>query len=117
MTLTAERVDPETNNRTTCTITTAVVGRTVFASNATSGPRVEFGERDYLIPPADYKLGPRQTACEPKEGDRFTSTEEGETVVFEVKPIPGEPAWRPTDGRRTFYRVHCKRVTDLEGRG
>jgi hypothetical protein len=54
--------------------------------------------------------------CEPEEGDRFTSVEEAETLVFEIKPIPGEPAWRPSDGLGTFYRVHVKRVTDEEGR-
>jgi len=114
ITLAALRVTQE-RVRTTCTITTAVIGKTVFASNSLQGPRIEHGERDFLIPPGDYKLGPKGVACEPAEGDRFTSVENGVTYRWEVRPVPGEPAWRVTDGGRTMYRVHCQRVTDWRG--
>lgn len=83
---------------------TAVVGRTVFVSNAEGAPRVQFGERDYLIEVADLTLGT------PKLGDRITETIDGTAVVFEVQePEAGEPAWRYSDQGRTRYRVHTKR--------
>ncbi len=102
--------------RTTCTITTATLGRTVYASNQLAGPRVEFGELDFLIPPADYLLGKNGEAVEPEEGDRFTWTQNGEEVTHQCFPVAGEPAERTSDAGISFWRVHCKRVTDLLGR-
>ena len=85
---------------------TAVVGRTVFASNAEGGPRIEFGDRDYLVKVADLTLGV------PKVGDRVAQTVDTVAMVFEVQnPETGEPAWRYSDPARTVYRIHCKRVS------
>lgn len=117
LTLQARRVVQDDMSIRTCEIAGAVIGKTFFASNATEGPRIEHGERDYLVLPDRYKLGPDGAACEPEEGDRFTSVENGQTLVFRIMPIVGEPAWRVTEGRRMMYRVHCKRVTDLYGNG
>jgi hypothetical protein len=114
VTLDAERVGQD-RAHTTCTITTAVLGRTVYASNQLLGPRVEFGELDFLIPPADYKLGAGGTAVEPEEGDRFTWLQNGEMVTHQCFPVAGEPAHRMSDGGLTFWRVHCKRITDERG--
>lgn len=84
----------------------AVVGRTVFASNSLDGPRVEYGDRDYLIEAADLTIG------EPAIGDRITQIIDGVSRVFEVMtPGTGEPAWRWSDPANTTYRIHCKRVS------
>jgi hypothetical protein len=115
VTLLATRITQD-RRKYTCTISTAVIGSKRDVSNATTGPRIETGERDYLIPPADYKLGPTGEAVEPMEGDKFRSVEGGETLTFKVTPVPGEPAWRYTDGGRTMLRVHVKQVTNEEGR-
>ncbi len=83
----------------------AWVGRTVFASNLDGGARVEWGDRDYLIPVADLAMG------SPQMGDRVTETIGGVDVVFEVQtPDTGEPAERFSDQGRTVYRVHTKQV-------
>lgn len=83
---------------------TAVVGRTVFSSNADGGPRVEFGDRDYLVAVADLAA-----LVAPRIGDRIT---DAAGLVFEVQePNTGEPAWRYSDPDRTEFRVHCKRVS------
>ena len=90
-----------TRNATSITLT-AVVGRTVFASNAEGGARIEFGDRDYLIAAADLTFGT------PREGDRIT---DAAGLVFEVQePGTGEPAWRYSDPDRTEFRIHVKRV-------
>ncbi|MBN9521084.1 hypothetical protein J0H58_21625 [bacterium] len=84
----------------------AVVGRTVFSSNQQGAARVEFGDRDYLIPVASLTaLG------EPTAGDRITDVVNGVELTFQVqKPGTGEPAWRYSDPGRTTYRIHTKRV-------
>ena len=85
---------------------TAIVGRTVFSSNAQDGPRIEFGDRDYLIQAVDLTIG------EPAIGDRISETIDGVTRVFEcMTPGTGEPAWRWSDPAHTVYRIHCKRVS------
>lgn len=93
-----------TRGATSITLT-AVVGRTVFASNAEGGPRIEFGDRDYLVAVAALTLGT------PTLGDRITETIDGAVVTFEAQtPDTGEPCWRYSDPERTTYRIHCKRV-------
>jgi len=92
---------------------TATVGRTVFSSLAEGAPRVEFGERDYLILAADLVIG--GGTSEPAIGDRITETIDGSDVVFEVvTPETGEPAWRWSDPQRTVWRVHVKRQKQAE---
>lgn len=87
----------------------AWVGQTRFASNQMDGPRVEFGERDYLIV-ASF-LANLGWFDEPREGDRIEETINGETVVFEIAlPDTGEPAWRWSDPGQTRYRIHVKKV-------
>lgn len=92
-----------TRGATSVTIT-AVLGRTLFASNEEGGPRVEFGDRDYLVNVAALAaLG----FGEPRVGDRVTDA----GLTFEVQtPDVGEPAWRYSDPGRTDYRLHTKQV-------
>lgn len=85
----------------------ALEGRTVFASQQEGAPRVEFGDRDYLIELADLT-----TFGDPQVGDRITETLAGVARVFEVRtPGTGEPAWRWSDPGHTRYRVHTTRVS------
>lgn len=91
------------------TLTTAWVGRTLFAGQSqSSGARAEWGERDYLIPVASLALG--GVLVTPSKNDRITEVIGGIPVVFELQTPTGEPCWRFSDQARTLYRVHCKRV-------
>lgn len=94
-----------TRGATSRTIT-AVVGRTVFASQLDGGPRIEFGDRDYLIEATEM------TAFgDPQIGDRIAETLNGTSRVWEVMtPGTGEPAWRWSDPQHTRYRVHTTQV-------
>ncbi len=95
-----------TRSGTTRTIT-AVVGRTVFSSNLDGGPRIEFGDRDYLIEADELAA-----FGDPVLGDRITEVIDGTTRVWEVKtPGTGEPAWRWSDPQHTRYRVHTVQVS------
>lgn len=90
---------------------TAVVGRTVFASNAEGAARVEFGDRDYLILAADL-VAANANWTKPAIGDRITDSE---GRVFEVvTPDTGEPAWRYSDPQHTTWRIHTKRQRQAE---
>ena len=86
---------------TTATVS-ALQGRTVFASVQEGGPRIEFGDRDYLILAADLIL-----FGEPAIGDRVT---DGGEVYEVLTPGTGEPAWRWSDPAHISYRIHTKRV-------
>lgn len=83
-------------------VTAATVGTTLK-------PRREDAERDYLLLAADLLDG-NDDAFLPKRGDRVSETLNGATVVFEVVPRDGEPAWRWSDRQRTKVRVHTRRV-------
>lgn len=85
---------------------TPLEGRTVFASQLDGGPRIEFGDRDYLIEADDL------TAFgEPALGDRIVETLADAERVWEVTtPGTGEPAWRWSDPGHTRYRVHTTQV-------
>ena len=95
-----------TRGATTRTIT-ALEGRTAFAAQPVEGPRIEFGDRDYLILATDLAaLG------EPVLGDRISQAFAGQTEVYEViTPGTGDPAWRWSDPGHTIYRLHTKRVS------
>jgi hypothetical protein len=96
---------------TAVTITDAVAGRSSQVS--TTGPgdiksRVDFTERDYLIPVAS--LIQNGTAFEPIEGDRVEETINGTLYRFEVKPADNLKAWDWSDTGRTRVRIRTKRV-------
>ncbi len=94
-----------TRGVTTRTVS-AIVGRTVFSSNLEGGPRIEFGDRDYLIEAADLvEFGT------PQIGDRIVEVIDGLTRTWEIKtPGTGEPAWRWSDPQHTRYRIHTIQV-------
>lgn len=85
----------------------AVSGRTVFVSTIEGGPRVEFGDRDFLIAVADL-----EDFGEPAIGDRIREVIDSTVRVFEVcTPGTGEPAWRYSDTGFGVYRIHTKLVS------
>ncbi len=86
------------------------VGRTVFSSNLDGAARIEFGDRDYLIPVSVLILN--GAATKPAVGHRITESVNGTTKVYEImRPDTGEPAWRYSDQGETVFRIHVKRVT------
>jgi hypothetical protein len=91
----------------------AVVGRTVFKSEASGRVRIDFGDRDYLVEACRYTLGPAGEVVEPADGDRFVETVNGVELTYELARIPGEPRWRYSDPQRTRLRLHCVRVNTV----
>ena len=86
---------------------TAILGNTGFAVNMDNGPRLIWGDRDYLIAVADLTFG------EPALGDRITETVNGTAKVYEVMtPLSGDPAWRHSDHGQTMWRLHVKEQQD-----
>ena len=92
------------------TVTNAAwVGTTLFRlMSETGGSRMEWADRDYMIPGHLYDFG--SGPVEPAEHDRITETINGVTQVFDVMAPDAEPAWRWSDSGQTLLRVHTKRV-------
>ncbi len=85
------------------------IGRTVFGSTLDGAARVEWGDRDYLIP-ADLLIL-NGVVVKPAVGNRITETVNGTAKTYEVmRPATGEPAWRYSDPGETLLRIHVKRV-------
>lgn len=86
-------------------------GRTVYRIEDSGGSRVEWGDRDYLIPVDLLILD--SIKSEPRRGDWIIETFEGspvETERFEISAPENEQAWRYSDFACTLFRVHTKRM-------
>lgn len=81
----------------------AAFGRTLFnLQDRTSGGKVVWGERDYIIAVSELTAFGM-----PKQGDRISHGGE----VFEVSmPDVNEPHWRYSDNQRTMFRIHTRKV-------
>lgn len=90
-------------------IAAAIVGRTTFRVTAAEGFAEREQTRDYIVPPEaiDFGDGP----VTPRPGDRIEEpAADGQTYVYEVTAINGEPAWRWWGHHRTRRRIHTRHV-------
>ena len=86
-------------------------GNARFTSSVEGQARLEYGDRDYLVPVASIVFSGGQ--IEPQVGMRFRETIEGTVRVYEVlTPDTGEPAWRHSNRELTVWRIHTKEVTE-----
>lgn len=86
-------------------------GRTVYRIEDNGNSRVEWGDRDYLIPVEGLIL--ESLKVTPMRGDRIVETFEGspvETEQFEISAPDNEQPWRYSDFACTLFRVHTKRM-------
>lgn len=91
-------------------INTAWQGRTAFRVSDRDQSRIEWGDRDYLIPVGLLQvLG---EPIEPQRGDRIEETFDDPTLnqTFEILAPEGEQDWRYSDMTNLLFRVHTKRV-------
>lgn len=90
--------------------TVAVIGRTVFSMNQPGRARIEYGQRDFLVTPANL-VAAHASFTAPAVGMRFTVS--GESTVYECRQPDGiEPAWRWSDPQETTYRIHTVQVDE-----
>lgn len=92
------------------TITTGWVGQTRFRIEEQGNSRLEYSDRDYLIPVTSLVFN--DVAFQPEKGDRIIEnfgSLDGEQS-FELSAPNDEPVWRYSDPQRTRYRIHCKRM-------
>jgi hypothetical protein len=92
--------------------TAGVLGRTVFSRTRATpgGPSIEWGDADFLIRGIEYKFDPEGVPVEPAEGDRIRDQVSGR--LFEIKPIPNEPAWRWSEPEKLTWRIHAKEIVE-----
>jgi hypothetical protein len=87
----------------------ATIGRTLLKlDDGYGGVRMEWTDRDFLIPAADLLLGAGVVL--PERGDVIRETQGGKVFVYEVMAPGKEPAWRWSDVFRKVLRVHAKQV-------
>lgn len=72
------------------------------------GIRMEWTDRDFLIPAASLVIG--GGAVLPKRGDLVRVAAGAEVLVYEVGAPGGEPPWTWSDPFRRMLRIHAKQV-------
>ena len=85
------------------------VGNTPFKIAENGNVRLEWGERDYLIPVELLIIN--SVTVVPHKDDWIEEVFPGGTVQFMLMAPNNEPVWRYSDNQRTLFRVHCKRVS------
>lgn len=83
---------------------TAVVGRSVFESQDSSGVTEAWEARDYIVKTTEFPHS------EPIRGDRIVETVGGVETVFEVVAPRGVPLFHYGDSFHQTIRVHTKRI-------
>lgn len=87
----------------------AAFGRTMLKLADDLGTvRIEWTDRDFLIPTASLKIAGRPIL--PQRGDRIVTSDGATTETFEVLPYADEPHWRWSDPYKRMLRVHAKRI-------
>jgi len=86
------------------------VGNTLFRSTDQGATRLEWGDRDYLIPVVNLKID--GLLVEPQKDDWIEEEfpEPHGVQSFMIVAPDNEPVWRFSDNQRTLYRVHTKRI-------
>jgi hypothetical protein len=87
----------------------AAFGRTkLMLGNGLGAVRIEWTDRDFLIPTASLVLAGQP--IRPQRGDRIVTTDGATTETFEVLPYADEPHWRWSDPYKRMMRVHTRRI-------
>jgi hypothetical protein len=87
----------------------ATIGRTLLKlDDGYGGVRMEWTDRDFLIPAGDLVLS--GGAVLPERGDVIREAQGGQAFVYEVMAPGKEPAWRWSDVYRKVLRIHTKQV-------
>lgn len=70
--------------------------------------RMEWSDRDYLIPVVNLKVG--STLFEPTKGHWIEENFSGVIQQYELSAPEKETVWRYSDQQHTLYRIHTKRI-------
>lgn len=91
-------------------ITTAWFGRQLFRVMDQGNARVEWSDRDFMIPVEDLVFN--NVRVTPQRGDWILVTTVDPTGEerYEVAAPEGEKPWRFCDPQNRLYRVHTKRM-------
>ncbi|MGE3803914.1 MAG: hypothetical protein AB7K24_04475 [Gemmataceae bacterium] len=87
----------------------ATIGRTLLKlDDGYGGVRMEWTDRDFLIPAASLVLA--SVSVLPERGDLILETQGSQVYRYEVMAPGKEPAWRWSDVYRKLLRIHTKQV-------
>jgi hypothetical protein len=86
----------------------ATVGRREVITETSVGLFERHEQWEFVLRASDLVLG--GVTVEPARGDRIKHVRSGVTQVYEVMPLAGEDAFRPSDPFGNLWRVHAKYV-------
>ena len=87
----------------------ATIGRTLLKlDDGDGGIRMEWTDRDYLIPTASLVLA--GVPVLPERGDLILERKGGVLYTYEVLAPGDEPPWRWSDPYRNMLRIHVKLI-------
>lgn len=87
---------------------TTWIGNTFFKVLDKNGQRLEWGDRDYLIPVEALAIG--IVPFEPAKGHYITETVNLTTITYELSAPENEKVWRFSDPQHLVYRIHTKKT-------
>jgi len=88
----------------------ATIGTTEFQIEDVGGIRIEYSDRDFIIPAASLVFADQ--VVEPRRGDQIQESggADGATLTYEVM-APGDAQPFRYDAFRKMLRIHAKRVS------
>lgn len=86
----------------------ATVGRREVLVETSVGIVERHEQWEFLLRTSDLVYG--GVTVEPARGDRIKHVRAGVTHVYEVMPLAGEDAYRPSDPFGNLWRVHAKYI-------
>lgn len=90
-------------------ITDAWIGRTAYRiSDQLNGSRLEFSERDYLIPVVSLVIDSQTVVPEENDWIEISYPDPNESAQWELMSVNDEKAWRYSDQTEKLFRVHTK---------
>lgn len=84
------------------------IGNTLFKILDKDTQRMEWGDRDYLIPVAALKIV--DTLFLPAKGHYIVETINAVSTTYELSAPENEKVWRYSDPQHLVYRLHTKKV-------
>lgn len=88
---------------------TVWIGNTLFKTMDRDNQRMEWGDRDYLIPVDILKVGSALFLPTKEHWIEEVLPEGNQT--YHLSAPEKEPVWRYSDPQHTVFRIHTKRVT------
>lgn len=87
------------------------IGNTLFKILDKDAQRLEWGDRDYLVPVVALNI--EGILFEPAKGHYIVETLNAVATTFELSAPENEKVWRYSDPQHLVYRLHTKKAVHV----